>query len=120
MTAIMRYGIKHVRKHGVGSCVRIIGILGVVVGLGGSALAADLPPSPPRAPAVYVPAVLPVYNWGGIYLGINGGWGWGKGKFTFTDAAFPNGFSGTANDSGGVAGGTAGVNWQTGGFVFGV
>jgi hypothetical protein len=44
------------------------GILGVVVGLGGSALAADLPPSPPpRAPAVYVPAVLPVYYWAGIY-----------------------------------------------------
>jgi len=43
--------IKHVRKHGVGSCVRIIGILGVVVGLGGSALAADLPPSPPPARA---------------------------------------------------------------------
>ena len=58
---------------------RIIGILGVVVGLGGSALAADLPP---RAPAVYVPAVLPVYNWAGIYVGINGGWGWGNGKFT--------------------------------------
>jgi len=53
---------------------RIIGVLGVVVGLGGSALAADLPPSPPpRAPAVYVPAVLPVYNWAGAYVGINGG-----------------------------------------------
>ena len=32
---------------------------------------------------------------------------------------FP-GVSGTINDHGGVAGGTAGVNWQTGGFVFGV
>jgi outer membrane immunogenic protein len=60
----------------------IIGV-GVVIGLGGSALAADLPPSPPpRAPAVYVPAVLPVYNWAGIYIGVNGGWGWGNAKFT--------------------------------------
>jgi opacity protein-like surface antigen len=68
---------------GWGHARRIIGILGVVVGLGGSALAADLPPSPPpRAPAVYVPAVLPVYNWAGIYVGINGGWGWGSTKYT--------------------------------------
>jgi outer membrane immunogenic protein len=58
--------------------------LGVIIGISGSALAADLPPSPPppRAPAVYVPAVLPVYNWVGLYVGINGGWGWGNAKFT--------------------------------------
>jgi hypothetical protein len=35
----------------------------------------QLPPSPPRVPAAYVPAVLPVYNWAGVYVGINGGWG---------------------------------------------
>jgi outer membrane immunogenic protein len=71
---------------------RIIGALGVVIGLGGSALAADLPPSPapPRAPATYVPAVLPVYNWAGVYVGINGGWGWGNVKYTAnTVGAFP-------------------------------
>ena len=61
---------------------RIVGIVCAIIGLGGSAWAADLPPSPPRAPAVYVPAVLPVYNWAGVYVGINGGWGWGNGKFT--------------------------------------
>ena len=45
----------------------------------GSAAAADLPqPAPVQAPAVYVPTVAPVYNWGGIYVGINGGWGWGN------------------------------------------
>jgi outer membrane immunogenic protein len=101
---------------------RIFEILGVIVGLGGSALAADLPPAPPiRAPAVYVPAVLPVYNWAGIYIGINGGWGWGNGKFTIApNAAFPAGLSGTAHDNGGVVGGTLGANFQTGGFVFGI
>jgi outer membrane immunogenic protein len=53
--------------------------------------AADLPPSPPpRVPAAYVPAVLPVYNWAGVYVGINGGWGWGNGKFTIEpNTAFP-------------------------------
>jgi outer membrane immunogenic protein len=100
---------------------KLLAILCAAIGLSTSAFAADLPPPvAPRAPAVYVPPVLPVYNWSGFYVGVNGGWGWGTSKFTFTDAAFPNGFSGTANDSGGVVGGTAGVNFQTGGFVFGV
>ena len=100
---------------------RIIGILGVVVGLGGSALAADLPPSPPpRAPAVYVPAVLPVYNWGGFYVGINGGWGWGNAKYTASQVnGFP-GATGSIHDNGGIVGGTLGANWQAGAFVFGV
>ena len=46
--------------------------------------------------------------------------GLGEGQVHLYGRRFSNGFSGTANDSGGVAGGTAGVNWQTGGFVFGV
>jgi outer membrane immunogenic protein len=99
---------------------RLLTLLCALIGFGGSALAADLPPAPPvKAPAVYVPPVVPVYNWAGVYLGINGGWGWGNGKFTFTDTAHPTGFSSTANDNGGVVGGTLGVNFQTGAFVFG-
>ena len=98
----------------------IIGV-GVVIGLGGSALAADLPPSPPpRAPAVYVPAVLPIYNWAGIYIGVNGGWGWGNAKYTANAfASFP-GTTGSLSDNGGVVGGTLGANFQSGAFVFGV
>ena len=86
---------------------RTVGIL-FAFGLGGSAWAADLPPSPApaRAPAAYVPAVLPVYNWSGIYVGINGGWGWGNAKWT-ADAVntFP-GATGSVHDNGGVVGGT--------------
>ena len=64
---------------------------------------------------------MPVYNWAGVYAGINGGWGWGDGKFTIApNTAFPTGLSGTPNDNGGVVGGTLGANFQTGGFVFGV
>ena len=47
---------------------RLLMILCAFIGISGAALAADLPPSPPRVPAVYVPAVLPVYNWAGIYV----------------------------------------------------
>ena len=52
---------------------------------GGPALAADLPqpgPPPPRAPATYVPVVAPVYNWSGIYVGINGGYGFGDSNWS--------------------------------------
>jgi hypothetical protein len=42
--------------------------------VGGQAVAADLPsPMAPKAPAAYVPTTAaPVYNWSGVYLGING------------------------------------------------
>src|SRR6202035_451434 len=55
----------------------------------GQALAADLPQPvpPPGAPVVYLP-VAQVYNWGGIYYGINGGYGFGNTNWTD-----PNNFS---------------------------
>src|SRR5262252_8034241 len=100
---------------------RIIGALGVIIGISGSALAADLPPSPPpRAPAVYVPAVLPIYNWAGIYVGVNGGWGWGNAKWTADAVGGFLGSTGSVHDNGGVVGGTLGANFQAGAFVFGV
>jgi len=99
---------------------RIVGLFCVILGFGGSALAADLPPSPPRAPAAYVPAVLPVYNWSGVYVGINGGWGWGNAKWTANAIGNFGGATGTSHDNGGVVGGTLGVNWQASAFVFGV
>jgi outer membrane immunogenic protein len=43
----------------------------------GQALAADLPPPappPPRAPAAYVPTIIPVYSWTGFYIGGNAGY----------------------------------------------
>ena len=101
--------------------VRLLGLLCALIGISGTALAADLPPSPPpRAPAVYVPAVLPLYNWAGIYVGINGGWGWGNAKFTANAVGDFNGTTGSRADNGGVVGGTLGVNFQAGGFVFGL
>jgi outer membrane immunogenic protein len=90
------------------------------IGLCAPAFAADLPAAlPPQGPAVYVPPVLPVYNWSGVYVGVNGGWGWGFANYTMPAAGNFSAVSATINDNGGVVGGTAGVNWQTGGFVFG-
>src|ERR1700733_6230764 len=87
----------------------------------GGAFAADLPPAPPpQAPVAYVPPPAPVYNWGGIYVGINGGWGFGNAKWNVGPAGGFGAFSGSVSDNGGVVGGTLGANFQTGGLVFGV
>jgi outer membrane immunogenic protein len=88
----------------------------------GQALAADLPepaPPPPRAPAMYVPTTVPVYNWGGIYYGINGGYGFGTTQWT--DPANPSGLgtTGSFNMSGFVVGPTIGFNYQADAFVLG-
>jgi len=85
--------------------------------IGGPALAADLPPPPgpmPRAPATYVPAALPYYNWGGVYIGINGGGSFG----TFSPGAAVGG--GSFSTTGFLVGPTVGFNYQTGAFVFGI
>ncbi len=86
---------------------------------GGQAFAADLPqpaPPPPRAPATYVPTTAPVYNWGGVYLGINGGYGFGNS--TWTDAAGDS--TGSFSTDGFLLGGTLGANFQWGPVVFGI
>src|SRR5579863_3500181 len=85
----------------------------------GQALAADLPqpaPPPPQAPAAYIPTVAPVYNWGGIYFGANGGYGFGKSKQTSAKGTT----TGTFGVTGFLVGPTIGANFQTDAFVFGV
>jgi outer membrane immunogenic protein len=92
----------------------------VMLAATGSTLAADLPPSmppppPPRAPAAYVPVAPPMYNWGGIYVGINGGYGFGSSNWSF-----PGVSTGNFDTNGALAGATLGANFQTGQFVFGI
>jgi outer membrane immunogenic protein len=71
----------------------------------GSATAADLP----RGPAPYFPSAadMRVYNWNGLYAGVNVGYDWGKITNTVIS---PAGFAG------GLQGG---YNWQSGQFVWG-
>ena len=68
------------------------------------ALAADLATKPMYSKA---PAVAPVDNWSGFYIGAMGGYG----KENTSDVGAL---------SGGFAGGTAGYNWQTGAIVLGL
>src|SRR6188768_983277 len=88
------------------------------------ALAADLPyKAPPPAP------MIPVVNWTGFYVGINGGYSWGKAgrELSFFNPLtgiqiIPPVGSGSTSDSnlnGGLFGGQLGYNWQSGNWVFG-
>ena len=72
-----------------------------------SALAADLPPRPAPAQAVYAP----VFSWTGFYVGANAGYGWGQ----LND---PTGTS-TEKLNGAIVGGQVGYNYQMGNFVLG-
>jgi outer membrane immunogenic protein len=60
---------------------------------------------------------MPVYNWGGIYIGINGGFGFGQCDWSVPGTAID---TGNFNVSGGLFGGTVGANVQYDAFVFGV
>jgi outer membrane immunogenic protein len=83
--------------------------------LSGSAMAADLSLRPPVH--TKAPTTAPGYNWTGLYIGINGGGGWGASRFDFPGLGTTTGDFST---SGGLIGGTIGVNWQTSNLVFGV
>jgi hypothetical protein len=78
-------------------------------------MAADLSLRPPVH--TKAPTMAPGYNWTGPYIGINGGGGWGVSRFDFPRLGTTTGDFST---SGGLAGGTIGVNWQTSNLVFGL
>jgi outer membrane immunogenic protein len=94
---------------------RILFAGAVALALATPAFAADLPeaapPPPVKAPA-FIPS--PVYNWSGVYIGINGGYGFGNSEWK--DPVDTGNFG----LDGGLVGGTLGVNFQTGQFVFGL
>jgi outer membrane immunogenic protein len=83
------------------------------------ASAADLPVPAGPAPAYY--PVATVYDWGGGYIGINGGYAFGKSEWG-SDPLNPSGLSSTGNFNvnGGIVGGTMGVSGQFGAWVLGV
>lgn len=79
----------------------------------GQAFAADLPPAPmppPRAPATYVPAPIPYYNWTGFYIGGNLGYGFGGSSASDTAKSSIT----TTTSQSFLGGGQAGFNWEFG------
>jgi outer membrane immunogenic protein len=84
---------------------------------GAPVLAADMPVKAPD-----YKAIDPGFGWTGCYVGVEGGGAWGRMKQVESDPASPL-FGGTEarpKISGGLAGGTAGCNYQTGSWVLGV
>jgi outer membrane immunogenic protein len=79
------------------------------------ALAADLPAKVyTKAPAM----VAPVYNWGGFYIGLNGGGGSSHDCWT---GGIPVATSlGCHDATGGLVGGQVGYRWQMTNWVFGL
>jgi outer membrane immunogenic protein len=74
----------------------------------GRAPAADLPlpgGAPSYYPSSYYPVSPPV-NWGGVYIGLNGGYG--LGTSSWSNSA---GSTGSFATNGGLAGGTLGINY---------
>jgi outer membrane immunogenic protein len=77
--------------------------------------AADLPVAPPMP---YIPAPAPVYNWTGIYVGVNGGYGFGQ---QTPGSLFGDSFSAfNYNGNGWLGGGTVGAQIQSGHTVIGL
>jgi outer membrane immunogenic protein len=79
--------------------------------MAGAAAAADLGARYRQQPYLKAPPYNPAFSWSGFYLGLNGGGGWGHSAWDRT---------GGLDLSGGVIGGSAGLNWQTGQVVLGV
>lgn len=91
----------------------LLGVAVLCLG-GGSALAADIPARVPVAKAP--PPVTQLFDWSGFYWGGVAGYGWGD-----SSHSDPLGLAtGSFDANGWLLGGTLGVNWQSGQFVFGL
>jgi len=81
----------------------------------GAAAAADLPVAPPVS---YVKAApVAIYNWGGAYVGINGGWGSARRSWDDVTLGFADG---SHDATGGMIGGHIGYRYQATYLVVGV
>ena len=92
-----------------------------LIGLGlAPALAADLPARAyTKAPAI----VAPIYNWGGFYIGLNGGGGSARKCWdinNFPGVRRPANREGCHDATGGLFGGQVGYRWQITNWVFGL
>jgi outer membrane immunogenic protein len=92
---------------------RSLSVLALAIAFESAAFAADLPL--PGGPATYVPTSDAPFDWGGIYLGANGGFAFGNSNWT------SNGFStGNFPADGFLIGGTIGANFRGGPWILGL
>jgi outer membrane immunogenic protein len=99
--------------------VLLVGVSLAAMGVA-PALAADLPARMyTKAPV----AVAPIYNWGGFYLGINGGGASSHNCWDLTNiggTALATTREGCHDATGGLVGGQIGYRWQAASWVFGL
>src|SRR5260370_29488973 len=99
----------------------LVGAIGgaVALSLSAPASAADLAARPYiKAPP---PAVAAIYDWSGLYIGINGGGGSARKCWDFVTPVTGTLFAeGCHNATGGTVGGQLGYRWQTANWVFGL
>jgi outer membrane immunogenic protein len=95
------------------------GLVGALItALAATSLAAQAADLPARTTYSPPPAAVPVYNWTGIYLGINGGYGWGRqDPLSLITSQYDKV---NTDIGGGMAGGTFGAQIQAGHVVLGV
>ena len=93
----------------------IVAVGMVALGVAVPAAAADLPARTYTKAPPYVATT--VYDWGGFYIGANGGYGWSRDCRTNVTAGIG---LGCYDASGGAVGGQVGYRWQTGAWVFGL
>jgi outer membrane immunogenic protein len=102
-----------------GLAIIAVGLVSVV-GVAGTASAADLA----ARPYTKAPVAAPIYNWGGFYIGINGGGASSHNCWNLTNSLgtpVPTAPSvGCRDATGGLAGGQIGYRWQTTDWVFGL
>jgi outer membrane immunogenic protein len=92
-----------------------------LVALATPALAADMAPRYTKAPP---PVMVPLYNWTGFYIGLNGGGGSSGKCWDLTNdlgvPVVPPVAEGCHSATGGTVGGQVGYRWQSSAWVFGV
>jgi outer membrane immunogenic protein len=88
-----------------------------------SAAAADFPP-PLLSNNGVIPTITPNYTWGGLYIGLNGGYAFGTSNWTDPNnpgnSPTPGTSSGDFGTSGGLFGATFGANFAASSLVLGV
>jgi outer membrane immunogenic protein len=101
----------------------LLGTIGLVaLAFTGPAVAADLPPAYSKAPPTMMPAL---YDWSGLYIGINGGGGWAHKCWSLATTSAnvlltPPAPEGCHDATGGTVGGQFGYRLQSDSWVFGV